>query len=244
VRPYGSGFLIFSDYGRAPIRLAAIMEIPVIYVFTHDSIGVGEDGPTHQPIEQLASLRAIPGLVVLRPGDANEVAEAWRVIMGLKHEPAVLVLSRQALPTIDRKRYAPATGVAKGAYVLADADGGKPDVLLLATGSEVALCVEAYEKLAAEGVKARVVSMPSWEIFEHQSAEYRESVLPPAVRARVSVEQAATFGWHQYVGPTGTVIGMKTFGASAPLKELVKKFGFTAERVVAAAKEQLGRAAG
>src|SRR2546426_9610056 len=239
VRPYGSGFLIFSDYGRAPIRLASIMEIPVIYIFTHDSIGVGEDGPTHQPIEQLASLRSIPGLIVLRPADANEVAEAWRFVMELKHEPAVLVLSRQALPTIDRTKYGPASGVRKGAYILAEATGGTPDVLLLATGSEVALCLEAYERLGAEGVAARVVSMPSWELFEHQSTEYRDSVLPPGVRARVSVEQAATFGWHQYIGPTGTAIGMKTFGASAPLKELQKKFGFTVDRVVAAAREQL-----
>jgi transketolase len=211
-------------------------------VFTHDSIGVGEDGPTHQPIEQLASLRSIPGLIVLRPGDANEVAEAWRLVMKLRHEPAVLIMSRQAMPTLDRKKYAPASGVAKGAYVLADAKDGKPDVILMATGTEVGLAVEAYEKLTAEGVKARVVSMPSWEIFEHQSPEYRDSVLPPSVKARVSVEQAGTFGWHQYVGSTGTVIGMRTFGASAPLKELVKKFGFTLERVVAAAKEQIAKA--
>jgi transketolase len=239
VRPYGSGFLIFSDYGRAPIRLAAIMEIPVIYIFTHDSIGVGEDGPTHQPIEQLASLRAIPGLITLRPGDANEVTEAWKVIMQLRHEPAVLVLSRQALPTLDRTKYAPASGVAKGAYILADAADGKPDVLLMATGSEVSLCVGAFEELKKQGIKARVVSMPSWEIFEHQPAEYRKSVLPPAVKARVAVEQASMFGWHQYVGLNGAIIGMKTFGASAPLKELQKKFGFTPEAVVAAAKEQV-----
>ncbi|MFL5244934.1 MAG: transketolase [Gemmataceae bacterium] len=242
VRPYGSGFLIFSDYGRAPIRLAAIMEIPVIYIFTHDSIGVGEDGPTHQPVEHLASLRAIPGLITLRPGDANEVVEAWKVIMQLRHEPAVLILSRQAMPTLDRTKYAPASGVAKGAYVLADAAGGKPDVLLLATGSEVGLCVAAYEQLKEQGIKARVVSMPSWEIFEHQPLEYRQSVLPPAVKARVAVEQASTFGWHQYVGLTGSVIGMKTFGASAPLKELQKKFGFTVEAVVVAAKQQLAPA--
>ncbi len=238
IRPYGSGFMIFSDYSRPTLRLAAIMEIPVTYIFTHDSIGVGEDGPTHQPIEQLASLRAIPGLVTLRPGDANEVAEAWRVIMQMHHEPVVLILSRQALPTLDRTKCAPASGLQKGAYVLADAPGGKPDVLLLATGSEVALCVEAYEKLKAEGVKTRVVSMPSWEIFEHQPQEYRDSVLPPNVTARVSIEQASTFGWARYVGPTGCTIGMTTFGASAPLKELLKKFGFTVENVVAAAKEQ------
>jgi transketolase len=240
VRPYGSGFLIFSDYGRAPIRLAAIMEIPVIYIFTHDSIGVGEDGPTHQPIEQLASLRAIPGLITLRPGDANEVVEAWKVILQLRHEPVALILSRQALPTLDRTKYASAEGVARGAYVLADAPGGKPEVLLLATGSEVSLCADAHEQLAAQGIRSRVVSMPSWEIFEYYCSkhpEYREQVLPSAVTARVSVEQAATFGWCEYVGPQGKRIGMKTFGASAPLKELQKKFGFTVEAVVQAAKE-------
>jgi transketolase len=242
VRPYGSGFLIFSDYGRPPFRLAAIMEIPVTYVFTHDSIGVGEDGPTHQPVEQLASLRAIPGLITLRPGDANEIVEAWKAIMELNHEPTVLVLSRQALPTIDRTRYASAEGVRRGGYVLADAEGGSPEVLLLATGSEVSLCVEAYERLKQEGVRARVVSLPSWEIFEHQDREYRESVIPPEVTARVAVEQASSFGWHQYVGPEGRVIAMRTFGASAPLKELQKKFGFTVDAVVEAAREQLGRA--
>jgi transketolase len=240
VRPYGSGFLIFSDYGRAPIRLAAIMEIPVIYVFTHDSIGVGEDGPTHQPIEQILSLRAIPGLVNIRPADANEVAEAWRLIMQFKHEPACLILTRQALPTLDRSKYAAASGVAKGAYVLADAPGGKPEVLLLATGSEVALCVDAHEQLVKEGVKSRVVSMPSWELFEHQTQEYKDSVLPPSVTARVSVEQASTLGWERYVGLTGKKIGMRTFGASAPLKELQKKFGFHPENVASAAREQLG----
>ena len=239
VRPYGSGFFVFSDFSRPAMRLAAIMEIPVIYVFTHDSIGVGEDGPTHQPIEHLAALRAIPGLITLRPGDANEVLEAWKVIMYLKHEPLALILSRQAMPTLDRSKYAPASGVAKGAYVLADAPGGKPEVILMATGTEVSLAVEAYEKLKTEGVKARVVSMPSWELFEQQPQDYQDSVLPPSVTARVSVEQASTFGWERYVGPTGISIGMKTFGASAPLKELQKKFGFTADRVVAAAKEQL-----
>jgi transketolase len=212
-------------------------------VFTHDSIGLGEDGPTHQPVEHLASLRAIPGLITLRPGDANEVTEAWRVIMQLRHEPVALILSRQALPTLDRAKYAPASGLARGAYVLADAPGGKPDVLLLATGSEVSLCTDAYEKLTAEGIKARVVSMPSWELFDRQSQEYQDSVLPPSVAARVSVEQASTFGWHRYVGTTGEVIGMHTFGASAPLKELQKKFGFTPDRVLAAAKEQVARAA-
>ena len=241
LRPYGSGFLIFSDYGRAPIRLAAIMEIPVIYVFTHDSIGVGEDGPTHQPIEQLASLRAIPGLVVLRPGDANEVAEAWKVIMKQRHEPTVLILSRQALPTLDRTKYGAVDGVAKGGYILADADGGKPDVILIATGSEVGLCVAAHEKLKAEGVKARLVSLPSWELFEQQSDEYRAAVLPPAVKARVAVEQASTFGWARYVGNEGGVIAMKTFGASAPLQELQKKFGFEPDAVVKAAKDQVAK---
>ncbi|MCI0639728.1 MAG: transketolase [Gemmataceae bacterium] len=242
VRPYGSGFLIFSDYGRNPLRLAAIMEIPVIYVFTHDSIAVGEDGPTHQPIEHLASLRAIPGLITLRPCDANEVVEAWKVIMQLRHEPVCLILTRQAVPTLDRTKYASAEGLRKGAYVLADAPGGKPDVLLLATGSEVTLCVQAYEQLKAGGIKARVVSMPSWEMFEHHCSKnptYRESVLPSTVTARVSVEAASTFGWERYVGMTGQTLGMKTFGASAPLKELQKKFGFTPEHVVAAAKEQL-----
>jgi transketolase len=234
IRPFGSGFLIFSDYGRTAIRLSALMEIPVIHIFTHDSIGVGEDGPTHQPVEQLASLRAIPGFITLRPADANEVVEAWRVIMQFRHEPVALILTRQALPTLDRVKYANAQGVQRGAYVLADADDGKPDVLLLATGSEVSLCIEAYEKLKAEGIKARVVSMPSWEMFEYycrHHPEYREQVLPESVTARVSVEQASTLGWARYVGSRGHCIGMETFGASAPLKELQKKFGFTLENV-------------
>jgi transketolase len=239
VRPFGSGFMIFSDYARAAIRLSAIMEIPTIHIFTHDSIGVGEDGPTHQPIEQLPSLRAIPGLITLRPGDANEVAAAWRIIAKLQHVPTVLVLSRQALPTLDRTKYAPATGVEKGAYVLAG--DAQPQVILMGTGSEVQLCTEAYEKLKAEGIKARVVSMPSWELFEQQSQEYKDSVLPPAVTARVSVEQASTFGWERYVGRRGQCIGMKNFGASAPLKELQKKFGFTVDHVVTAAKAVLKR---
>jgi transketolase len=239
IRPYGSGFLIFSDYSRAPIRLSALMEIPVIYIFTHDSIGVGEDGPTHQPVEQVLSLRAIPGLITLRPADANETVEAWKVLLQHQREPAVLVLSRQPLPTVDRAVYASASGVAKGAYVLADAEGGKPSVILMASGSEVYLCMDAYQKLKAEGIQARVVSMPSWELFEKQSQEYRDSVLPPSVTARVSVEQGSTMGWSRYVGLTGRTIGMETFGASAPLKELQKKFGFTPENVVAAAKEQL-----
>jgi transketolase len=239
VRPYGAGFLIFSDYGRMPIRLASIMEIPVIYIFTHDSIGVGEDGPTHQPIEQLASLRAVPGLIVIRPADANEVSEAWRFVMRLRHQPVVLVLTRQDLPTLDRSKYAAASGVARGAYVLADAPDGKPDVLLLATGSEVSLCVNAHEQLKTEGIKARVVSMPSWEIFDDQDQAYRDSVLPPSVKARVSVEQASAFGWARYVGDTGQSIAMRSFGASAPLKDLLKEFGFTTDKVVAAAKNQL-----
>jgi transketolase len=236
IRPYGSGFLIFSDYQRAAIRLSAMMEIPVIYVFTHDSIGVGEDGPTHQPVEQLASLRAIPGLVILRPADANETAEAWRLVMKLRNEPAALILTRQSVPVLDRTKFTQASGLTRGAYVLADAKDGKPDVLLLASGSEVSLCVEAHEQLAREGIKARVVSMPSWELFEQQSQEYRDSVLPPEVTARVSVEQASTLGWDRYVGPRGQIIGMHTFGASAPFKALQMKFGFTPEKIVSAAK--------
>jgi transketolase len=238
IRPFGSGFMIFSDYVRPAIRLSALMEIPVIHVFTHDSIGVGEDGPTHQPIEQLASLRAIPGLITLRPADANEVSEAWRVIMQLRHEPVALILSRQALPTFDRSQCGAASGVAQGAYVLAGT--GKPDVLLMASGSEVSLCMDAYTQLKAAGINARVVSMPSWELFAHQDPAYRDSVLPPDVTARVAVEQALTFGWERFTGLSGALIGMKTFGASAPLKELQKKFGFTAAHVVAAAKQQLG----
>jgi transketolase len=241
IRGYASQFFIFSDYARAPIRLAAIMEIPTINIFTHDSIGVGEDGPTHQPIEQLASLRAIPGLLVLRPGDANEIADAWRVIMEHKHEPAVLVVSRQAIPTIDRTRYA-APQVSRGAYVLTG--DASPDVILIGTGSEVDLCLKASEQLATEGITARVVSMPSWELFEHQDEAYRHGVLPPKVRARVSVEKASTFGWERYVGLDGTIIGMKTFGASAPLAELQKKFGFTVEHVVGAARAQVEKARG
>lgn len=241
VRPFGAGFLIFSDYGRAAIRLSALMELPVIHIFTHDSIGVGEDGPTHQPVEHLASLRAIPGLIDLRPADANEVVEAWRVIMQLRHEPAALILSRQNLPTFDRSQYASAAGVARGAYVLADAAEGRPDVILIGTGSEVQLCLAAYEQLTAEGIQARVVSMPSWELFEKQDQAYRESILPPEVTARVSVEQASTLGWARYVGLAGCSIGMETFGASAPLQALQEKFGFTPDRVAAAAREQVER---
>jgi transketolase len=240
LRPFGSQFLIFSDYARTPIRLSAIMEIPVIHIFTHDSIGVGEDGPTHQPIEHLAGFRAVPGLITLRPGDANEVAEAWRLIMQLQHEPVALVLSRQNMPTLDRTKYAAAVGVHRGAYVLGDAaNGGDPDVILIATGSEVGMAVDAYEQLVSEGVKARVVSMPSWELFEKQPKDYRDSVLPPSVTARVAIEQASTFGWERYVGLNGAIVGMSTFGASAPLKELQTKFGFTPDKIVEAAKAQM-----
>ena len=240
IRPYGSSFLVFSDYGRPSLRLAALMEIPVVYVFTHDSIGVGEDGPTHQPIEQLASLRAMPGLITIRPADANEVAEAWRVVMQLRHEPAVIILSRQALPTLDRARSAPASGLSRGAYVLADAPGGDPEVILLATGSEVALCVQAQELLSKAGIRARLVSMPCWELFERQSEEYRESVLPARVTARVAVEEGSTFGWERYVGAHGRIIAMRTFGASAPLQALQQKFGFQPDRICAATRELLG----
>jgi transketolase len=240
LRPFGATFFIFSDYARPAIRLAALMELPCLFVFTHDAMGDGEDGPTHQPVEQLISLRAIPGLVVMRPGDANEVVEAYRYIMQLRHQPAVLALSRQPLPTLDRTRYAPAAGVAQGAYVLADARGGAPEVILIASGSEVSLAVAAHETLVAAGVRSRVVSMPSWDVFERQPVAYRESVLPPAVKARVAVEQGSTIGWERYVGEGGRVIGMHTFGASAPLKALQQKFGFEPDRVVTAAKELLG----
>ena len=241
VRAFGSGFLIFSDYMKPPIRLSALMELPVIYVFTHDSIGVGEDGPTHQPVEQLAALRSIPGLITLRPADANEAVEAWRVVIGLKHQPACLVLSRQPLPTLDRTRFAPANGVARGAYILADADGRYPSVILIGTGSEVTLCVEAYESLTREGIAARVISMPSWELFEQQDQAYRDSVLPPEVTARVSVEQGSVIGWDHYVGMNGAKIGMHTFGSSAPIKDLQTKFGFTPDKVVSTAKEQIAQ---
>ncbi|MFL5358944.1 transketolase [Archangium sp.] len=241
VRPYSATFLIFSDYERPAIRLSAIMEVPSIHIFTHDSIGVGEDGPTHQPVEHLPSLRAIPGLIVLRPADANEVTEAWRVIAPLKHDPVVLVLTRQAVPTLDRTKYAPASGLAKGAYVLVDSEG-TPDVILMGSGSEVSLCLEAYEKLKGEGVKARVVSMPSWELFERQDEAYREQVLPSSVRARVAVEKASTFGWERWVGLRGAVVGMRSFGASAPLKALQQKFGFTVDNVVKVAREVMQQA--
>lgn len=241
IRPYGSGFLIFSDYGRAPIRLGSLMEIPVVYVFTHDSIGVGEDGPTHQPIEQLASLRSIPHFLTIRPGDANEVVEAWKFILTLHHQPCALILSRQALPTLDRTKVAPASGLAKGAYVVSDAPGGPPEVLLLGTGSEVGLCVSSQEQLLKDGIRSRVVSMPCWELFEQQSAEYKESVLPARITARVAVEMASGFGWRQYVGSSGALVVMQGFGASAPIKDLQKKFGFTVENVVQVAKHQLGK---
>jgi transketolase len=241
LRAYGASFFIFSDYARPAMRLSALMELPAIYIFTHDAMGDGEDGPTHQPVEHLASLRAIPGLVMLRPGDANEVVEAYRYIMRLRHEPAVLALSRQPLPTLDRSKYAPASGVARGAYVLADAPGGSPEVILIASGSELILAVNAHEKLIVEGIRSRVVSMPSWEIFENQTRKYRNAVLPADVAARVAIEQASTFGWDRYVGASGRIIGMETFGASAPLKALQKKFGFEPDRVVLVAKELLER---
>ena len=239
LRPFGATFFIFSDYLRPALRLSALMELPAIFVFTHDALGDGEDGPTHQPVEQLASLRAVPGLTLMRPGDANEVVEAYRCVLRLKHRPAVLVLSRQALPTLDRTRYAAATGVARGAYVLADAAGGAPEIILIATGSELALAVAAHETLVAGGPRCRVVSMPSWDLFEQQDAAYRESVLPAAVTRRIAIEQASTFGWERYVGSAGRVVGMHTFGASAPLAALQRKFGFEPEGVVAIARELL-----
>jgi transketolase len=241
LRAFGATFFIFSDYARPAIRLSALMELPTIFVFTHDAMGDGEDGPTHQPVEHLASLRAMPGLITLRPGDANEVVEAYRYVMQLRHQPAVLALSRQPLPTLDRSVYAAASGVARGAYVLADPPAGDPEVILIASGSELSLAVEAHGKLLAEGIRARVVSMPSWEIFDHQAPAYRDSVLPPTVKARVAVEQASTFGWERYVGSSGHVIGMTTFGASAPLKALQKKFGFEPDRIATAAKQALGK---
>jgi transketolase len=242
LRVYGSGFLIFSDYMRASIRLSALMELPVNYIFTHDSIGVGEDGPTHQPIEQLISLRAIPQLYVIRPADGNEVAEAWRVMMTSKDRPVALILSRQPLVTVDRKKYAPASGLQKGGYILADSDG-TPDVLLMGTGSELQLCVAAHEMLTSEGVKSRVISMPCWELFERQPEEYRASVIPPAVRARVAVEAGSSLGWRRYVGLDGGIVARREFGASAPLKELLKQFGFTAERVAEEARASIKRVA-
>jgi transketolase len=244
LRPFGATFFIFTDYARPAIRLASLMELPSIFVLTHDAMGDGEDGPTHQPVEQLASFRAMPGISVIRPADANEVVEAYRHILQLRHEPVLLVLSRQPLPTLDRSKYAAAAGVARGAYVLADPPDGKPDVIIIASGSEVSLAAAAYEELKRQGIRARVVSMPSWDIFEQQSKEYRDSVLPPAVTARVAVEQASTFGWERYVGPRGRVVGMHTFGASAPLKELLRKYGFEPERLVEVVKEVLAEQRG
>jgi transketolase len=241
LRAYGASFFIFCDYARPAMRLSALMELPAIYIFSHDAMGDGEDGPTHQPVEHLASLRAIPGLVTLRPGDANEVVEAYRYIMRLRHEPAVLALSRQPLPTLDRSKYAPASGVAHGAYILADPPEGSPEVILIASGSELILAVQAHEQLTAEGIRSRVVSMPSWDIFENQTRKYRNAVLPPSVSARVAIEQGSTFGWERYLGAAGRIIGMETFGASAPLKALQKKFGFEPDRVVSIAKELLNR---
>jgi transketolase len=239
LRPFAASFLVFSDYARGALRLAAMMELPLITIWTHDSIFMGEDGPTHQPIEHLASLRAMPGMIVLRPADANEVVEAWRVIMQLKDHPVCLVLTRQALPILDRSRYSSAEGASLGAYIIADAPYQRPDVLLLATGSEVALCIEAFEQLNREGIKARVVSMPSWELFESQSQKYRDSVLPPEITARVSVEAASSFGWERYTGLHGTILGLDTFGLSAPMKDIAQHFGFESAHVVAAAKEQI-----
>ena len=241
LRGFSATFFNFSDYMRASMRLGALMEIPVLFIFTHDSIGVGEDGPTHQPVEQLAAFRAMPNMLVFRPGDANEVTECYKVALQHTHGPSTLVFSRQAMPTLDRTKFASASGVAKGGYVVADAEGGKPDVILMATGTELQHCMVAWEKLKAEGIKARVVSMPCWEIFDEQDAAYKESVLPAAITARVSIEMAATLGWDRYVGPKGKIIGMHSFGASAPLKDLLKKFGFEPENVVAAAKKASGK---
>ncbi|MBV9511007.1 MAG: transketolase [Caulobacteraceae bacterium] len=245
LRPFTGTFFIFSDYMRPPTRLAALMGAPTIFVFTHDSIGLGQDGPTHQPIEQLAALRAIPHLMVIRPGDANEAAEAWRVIVGQDARPAALILSRQAIPTLDRTRYAPAAGLALGAYVLADAGGdeGELEIILIGTGGELTFAVTAYERLAKEGVRARLVSMPSWDIFEAQDQAYRDSVLPPAVTIRLAVEAAAPLGWDRYVGAAGEVIAMRTFGASAPTKALQEHFGFTADNVHQTARRLLDRRA-
>jgi transketolase len=241
LRAFAATFFIFSDYARPAIRLSSMMELPTIFIFTHDAMGDGEDGPTHQPVEQLASFRAEPGLALFRPCDANEVVEAYRYVMTLRHKPALLVLSRQPLPTLDRRKYAAAAGVAKGAYILADPPGGNPQVILISSGSEVSICLDAHEQLLAEGIRSRVVSMPSWEVFEEQTQEYRDSVLPPAITARIAVEEASTFGWERYVGWSGRVIGMKTFGASAPLKALRHKFGFEPDRIVAIAGELLGK---
>jgi transketolase len=243
LRAFGSGFLIFTDYARGSIRLAALMDLPVLHIWTHDSISLGEDGPTHQPIEQLVSLRAIPGMLVIRPADANEMSEAYRVALTNKHHPVALICSRQPLPIFDRAQFAPAAGLAKGAYVLADAPGGMPDVILIASGSEVGLCMAAREQLATEGVKARVVSMPCWELFDEQDAAYRDSVLPPSLVARVTVEEASTLGWARFAGPSGVTLGMHSFGMSGPMKQIAEHFGFTVNGVVTAAKQAVaGRA--
>ena len=242
LRPYGSSFLVFSDYCRGALRISALMEVPAIYIWTHDSISLGEDGPTHQPIEHLAALRAMPGMIVLRPADANEVVEAWRVIMGIKDRPVCLVLSRQSLPTFDRRGLGAASGVAQGAYILAEAPSGKPDVLLLATGSEVSLCLQARERLNSDGIGARVVSMPSWEIFDEQPEDWQDRVLPPEIEARVSIEAASTFGWTKFTGPKGAVLGMRSFGLSAPMKVVAEHFGFEPEHIVTAAREQVAAA--
>jgi transketolase len=241
LRAFGATFLTFSDYMKPALRLAALMELPVFHVFTHDSIALGEDGPTHQPIEQLVGLRAIPNMIVLRPADANEVREAYRIIFGLKKEPACLVLSRQKLPVFDRSRYAPADGLARGAYVMADAEDAEPHVILVASGSEVELCITAYEELRRGGIPARVVSMPSWELFERQDRKYRDGVLPPRIKARVTVELGSVIGWDRYAGPTGAIIGMHSFGASAPAKDLLRKFGFIPDKLVEAAKNQIAQ---
>jgi transketolase len=241
IRAFGSTFFIFSDYARPAIRLAALMELPTLLVFTHDAMGDGEDGPTHQPVEQLASLRAIPGLITFRPGDANEVVEAYRFAIQLRLQPAVLVLSRQPMPTFDRSRYAAASSVSKGAYILADSPEANPEIIFIASGSEVNVAIQAHETLLAENIRSRVVSMASWEVFDQQPQQYRELVLPPKITARIAIEQASTFGWERYVGASGRIIGMHTFGASAPLKELQKRFGFNPERAAAMVSELLGR---
>jgi len=241
IRPFCSTFFIFTDYCKPSIRLASLMELPVLFIMTHDSIGLGEDGPTHQSVEQLAALRAMPGIVILRPGDANEVTEAYKIALNRKHGPTMLVLTRQALPTFDRAKFGAAAGVQKGGYILADAPNGKPQAILLATGSEVSLCMQAFEQLAGQGIGVRVVSLPSWELFRAQPQEYRDSVLPPSVTARVAVEAASPLGWREFIGSTGEMIGMTTFGASAPLKDVMKHFGFTAEHVVDAVKKQIGK---
>jgi transketolase len=241
LRAFGSGFLIFTDYARGAIRLASLMDLPVLHIWTHDSISLGEDGPTHQPIEQLVSLRAIPGMLVLRPADANEMVEAYRVAMSLKSRPATIICTRQALPILDRKKCAPASAVAKGGYILIDAADARPEVILVGSGSEVSLCVDAYEQLKKEQIKARVVSLASWELFDEQTQEYRDSVLPPEVTARVTVEEASPLGWDRYAGKSGIVLGMRTFGMSAPMKVVAEHFGFTKEHVVAAAKQAMGR---